>query len=275
MRQNIERALAARHPSRRVVFRNAVDESEWLTLVRDIVALANSGGGVVLFGVTRTGDASGDDLSSLPDIARIVRGVAEWTGGDFDDFEFVDATKQGKIVRALVVGDSPTPLASPEGIVYVRRGPRTVPASTAEIAASIERHVRTAQREWLTAVRRAIRAPAQPEISGPVPIRVVHDTSAPAYRVVDYDKTHPYRQKELLAAFRHQVPDRPVNQFDLLAVRHTHHTDDRPDFSHQSLFGTRQYSQKFLDWLVDAARRDPQFFERARAEYSRQRARHV
>ena len=85
--------------------------------------------------------------------------------------------------------------------------------------------------------------------------------------MIDYDRTHPYRQKELLAAFRARVSSRPINQFDLLSVRHTHAIDANPDFSHKSLFGTRQYSQKFLDWLVGKAESDGAFFSGARASY--------
>ena len=267
MRQNIERALAARRESRRVVFRDSFSDDDWAKLVRDVVALANSGGGVVLFGVTRSGDASGADLTPVPGISQLVERICETTDADFDDLEFVDAMKQGKIVRALVVGPALTPLVI-DGAVLVRHGARSAPATSADIAAAIDRRVKTAQREWLHTMRRAITEP-QAETAR---IRVVEDKNAPAYRLVDYDKTHPYRQKELLAAFRERVPDRQVNQFDLLAIRHMHHTDERPEFSHQSLFGTRQYSQKFLDWLVAQAQRDPQFFEAARAEYSRRRA---
>jgi len=37
------------------------------------------------------------------------------------------------------------------------------------------------------------------------------------------------------------------------------------------MFGTRQYSQKFLDWLVEQAEKDPLFFSSARTEYGRTR----
>ena len=68
-------------------------------------------------------------------------------------------------------------------------------------------------------------------------------------------------------AFRARVPSRPINQFDLLSVRHAHVIDANPDFSHKSLFGTRQYSQKFLDWLVGKAESDGVFFSEARTRY--------
>jgi hypothetical protein len=133
---------------------------------------------------------------------------------------------------------------------------------TEDLAQIVERRVEAARREWLGAVRRVVREP-----EAPVAVRVVEDKRAPAYRVVDYDKTHPYRQKELLAAFRARVPDQPINQFDFLAVRAIHRTDDRPEFTHKPMFGSRQYSESFLDWLVEQARRDPNFFADARQRY--------
>ena len=86
---------------------------------------------------------------------------------------------------------------------------------------------------------------------------------------MDYDKTHPYRAKELLGAFNARHAGAKINQFDLLAVRKTHEIDSNGDFSHKTLFGARQYSEKFLQWLLDRARRDPEFFVSARREYQR------
>jgi len=138
-----------------------------------------------------------------------------------------------------------------------------VPATTEELAKIVQRRVEAARKEWLGAVRRVVKEPEE----RPIAVRVVQDRRAPAYRVVDYDKTHPYRQKELLAAFRARVPEQPINQFDFLAVRTVHKTDDRPELTHKPMFGSRQYSESFLEWLVAQSKRDPQFFADARQKY--------
>ena len=249
MQQNLERALAAGRESRRVAFRERFDAD----VVKDVMAMANSGGGVILF------FALDQSTVNVPDV----------------EFEIVDAIKDSRPVVALIIEEAAMPIVL-NGIVYVRHGAKSEPATTKDLAALIERRVTAHRRSWLSAVRTVVRPRGQPPLSQEIrdsdsptatPIRVVTDPRAPAFRVIDYDKTHPYRQKELLAAFRERVPGRSINQFDLLSVRHTHGIDAKPEFSHKSLFGTRQYSQKFLDWLVREAGADGEFFSNARAAY--------
>lgn len=255
MQQNLERALVASRESRRVGFRERLDAE----VIRDVVAMANSGGGVILFS-----DFDGAPVT-IPDV----------------QFQVVDAVKDSRPVVALIIEEAPVPIVL-NGIVYVRHGAKSEPATTKDLGAVIDRRVSAHRRSWLSAVRSVVRPRAQPALSQEVrdsdsptatPIRVVTDPGAPAFRVIDYDRTHPYRQKELLAAFRERVPGRTINQFDLLSVRHAHGIDAKPEFSHKSLFGTRQYSQKFLDWLVGEAERDAAFFSDARAAYQGRRSR--
>ena len=241
----LERALIATRASRRIELKPTFDLDE-----KDVAALANSGGGVIIFGVSRSGEPTG---AALPSVAE--------AAAQRHDIEFGEAVKFGKRLLIATVPEAPTPVAV-DGVVYVRRGARSAPATTEELAKIVQRRIEEARKEWLGAVRRVVKEPERP-----VAVRVVADRRAPAYRVVDYDRTHPYRQKELLAAFRARVPERSINQFDFLAVRSVHHTDDRPDFTHKPLFGSRQYSESFLEWLVAQARRDPQFFDDARRRY--------
>src|SRR5437763_6591161 len=269
----LERALIATRASRRIELKETFDPDE-----KDIAALANSGGGVVLFGVDRHAAPTGAALPSLAEArARSAGVLAGWMAGvspaaagrrrasrrdgGVPFLEFGEAVKFGKRIVTAIVPEAATPIVC-DGVVYIRRGARSVPATTEELAKIVQRRVDAARREWLGAVRRVVREPERL-----VAVRVVQDRRAPADRMVDYDKTHTYRQKELLAAFRARVPGQPINQFDFLAVRTVHGTDDRPDFTHKPMFGSRQYSESFLDWLVAQARRDPHFFEAARRQY--------
>jgi hypothetical protein len=97
-------------------------------------------------------------------------------------------------------------------------------------------------------------------------IRITTDEHAPLYRAVDFDVTHPYRQKELIAEVNRRLPDeRAINAYEFLAVRRTNEID--PDFVHRPRFGTNQYSETFVEWLVMQIDRDPEFIPRARARY--------
>lgn len=306
MRRNVDRALAAKRESQRVALRETFDvqsDRDWCELLRDVVAMANAGGGAILFGVDLKGRPSGRDVSAAGALERSLPARLDaYAESRLDELEIVPALKDGVPVVALVVGAAPTPMvfsractfetgAGKAGTVFergallFRHGAKSRSATTEDLAAAVERRVSAIRKAWLSAVKRIVHAPEgssievlPPEIKDSdspdaIPIRVVDDPSAPAYRVVDYDRTHPYRQKELLAAFRERAPERSINQFDLLSVRHVHRTDENPEFSHRSLYGTRQYSERFLNWLLENASRDPHFFESARAEYLRRRQR--
>jgi hypothetical protein len=277
--QLIDRALTAQRESRRIEFRDGFDpasERDWTEIVRDVAALANSGGGVILFGVDRSGNPTGSDLAGI-DSEAIAERLYDATGIRID-LEAHDLRKRSQQVVALLVDEAETPLVL-EGRAFFRHGSRSEPGTTADVAAMMNRRLVTERRSWLAAVRRVLREPApilpseirESESPQAVPIRVVDDPRAQAFRLVDYDKTHPYRQKELLAELRLRNPGLNINQFDLLAVRHAHDTDARPEFSHKGLFGTRQYSPKFLDWLQEQITQNPRFLLDAREQYQKAR----
>jgi hypothetical protein len=103
----------------------------------------------------------------------------------------------------------------------------------------------------------------------PTLIRLTTDPTAPLYGQIDPDLSHPYRQKEVVREVNARLDGREVNAFDILSVRRIHEISEEthPDFVHVPKFGSPQYSEAFVTWLVDQDERDPQFFERAKARY--------
>lgn len=301
----VDRALAARRESRRIEFKSAFDvrsTQDWCEIAKDIVALANSGGGVILFGVDNTGKPTGADTTALLEIdpAAIADQIHRYTDSNFADFEILEASKDSHRLAALVIETADTPIvfsrpgaytdaggeqkcAFSQGTVYFRHGAKSEPGTTADIDDAVKRRVNALRRSWLSAVRRVVEAPTRSPVAvlpseirdsdsdEATPIRIVNDPRAQAFRLIDYDKTHPFRQKEVLAALRSRLSDTTINQFDLQAVRHVHNTDGNPDFAHKPVFGTRQYSAKFIDWVVERVRESSRFFEMARQEYIRTR----
>lgn len=272
----LEQALAARRGSRRVALRMEFDpdsRESWRELIRDVAALANSGGGVTLIG-------------KRIEAFQVSETLREYADTDFADLEIVEATRDDKPVVALLVGEATTPIVFTnreigKGVVYVRHGAKSVAATTQDLAAIIDRRVQMVRRSWLTAVKHVVQGSAilplgvlPPEIRDSdspeaTPIRVVEDPNAPAFRLMDFDKSHPFRQKEVLAELRDRLPGIALNAFDLLAVRKVFHIDDNADFSHQTKFGTRQYSPKFVEWLVAQGQKDPEFFQNVRRRFGR------
>lgn len=234
----LDRALAARRSSRRIELKETFSLDD--RLIRDVAAIANSGGGAIVF------------REGAVDVAAIVSKLRDFS--DFGDLQGQD--------RLVIIGEAITPIVI-EGVVYVRHGAKSQPATTADLAKAIDRRIEMVRRSWQSAVTTFVKSP----VGSAMPVRIVDDPRAPRYGVVDYDKTHPFRQKEILSKLRSQGVN--INQFDLLAVRKTHDVDSVAEFSHKTLFGTRQYSAKFLDWLLRQAHADPEFFAKARRDYQR------
>jgi hypothetical protein len=103
----------------------------------------------------------------------------------------------------------------------------------------------------------------------PVNIRVVNDSNAPGYATVDYDRSHPYRGKELLAVVNGRLPEgaKKLNAHDLLAVRRVHQVESQANFYHKGKFSSPQYSDAFADWLLEECWKDEEFFAEARFAY--------
>lgn len=243
----LAKAAAATRSSKYVAFANGGD------LLKDIVALANVGGGVIV-------------TPSPPDVEAIRREL------EFDDVELV-STERGPTLVVGAAGEAPLTLDSHGA--YFRHGARSVPASRDDLRKFVDRRVAAVRKRLIVDIKRVIAAPEGSEIvaiersedeTGERVIRITTDTHAPLYRAVDFDVTHPYRQKELIATVNARLPeDRAINSYDFQAIKRTYEID--PDFTHLPRFGTNQYSETFVEWLVDRIRNDPEFVTRARTHY--------
>lgn len=103
----------------------------------------------------------------------------------------------------------------------------------------------------------------------PLKIRVVNDLNVPGYATLDYDRSHPYRQKDLLVALNQRLPEgtKTINSHDLLAVRRVHQVESKANFYHKGKFSPPQYSDAFADWLVEQYSKNRDFFVDARSAY--------
>jgi hypothetical protein len=237
---------------------------------------------VILVGVRRDGSPSGADVPPLS--AGVLRSAIErYTGTEFRDVEVATVERGGVAVTAVVVGsahEAPIPyVANGASAFYARHGAKSAPATQADLRRFIDRRVKELRREWLSGIRQVVTAPRGSEIvaiertedeEGEAAIRITTDKNAPLFRAVDWDVTHPYRQKELLQEVNALLPDdAEINAYDMQSVRRVHEIDDRtrPDFVHRPRFGYFQYSPQFVDWLVEQYRRDPAFFATARQRY--------
>lgn len=264
--------------------------------------MANSGGGIILIGVEDDGllAPAKNALAALAlDPAVITDKVAKYTGVQFDGFEIVEAMRDAQAVAVIAVQAATGPLifekpgtyaiengkqrtAFGAGTFYVRHGAKSEPGTSADLAKVIARIVQRQRKEWSSGVRKVISAPAGSTVSvhpigvrrsqdpSAALIRVTTDPSAPEYRLLDPDATHPFRQKELIAELNAVLPVKHhINQFDIRAIRIVWDIDNKAHFFHKARFATAQYSPEFRDWLLEQFDREPRFFASAREEFTR------
>src|SRR5437764_9516928 len=88
----------AKNESKSVDFKSAFDpdrSADWCELLKDVVAMANSGGGTILIGVTDDGQCtSGSGALKIlqTDPAKVTDKIAKYTAVQFDFFT-IDAVK--------------------------------------------------------------------------------------------------------------------------------------------------------------------------------------
>jgi hypothetical protein len=284
----LSRATEAKRSSKRVELDETFDPQTpgvWLELVRDVAAIANSGGGVVVL----HGDVEEEQLHEE---------LAHYAEPEFESFEVRDIRRAGRAATAIVVeGVANTPLvftrtgryrnadgdehvAFARGGLYFRHGAKSEPATGADVRDFIKRQLDATRSQWLTNIRQVMHAPDGAEVAvietaerddegRPTLIRLTTDPHAPLYGQVDPDRSHPYRQKEVIREANERLLGVSVNAFDVLSVRRVHAISEetRPEFVHVPKFGSPQYSDAFVDWLVSEFERDPGFFTRAKTNY--------
>jgi len=298
----LNKGLTAKRESKYVEFKESFDPSspaEWCEIIKDIAALANSGGGVIVIGVDNVGTPTGVDVAPIlaEDPATVTDKINKYTGYQFTEFEITECEKDGHTLAAIkifpvqfplvfqnpgqyAVGDGKQKTAFSRGTVYFRHGAKSEPGNTDDIRKTVERKLETIRREWLQGVRKVVKAPpgAQVNVMPPeiiqttdraaIPIRIVDDPSAPPYRVIDPDVSHPYRQKELIDKVNKGLPKGvKINAYDVLTVRRVHDIGSQKTFCHTPKFGTSQYSDTFVGWLLDCYRADNDFFVNARKTF--------
>ena len=300
--EDLRLALQARRESRRLDFKESFDPSrtgDWCEIVKDLIAMANSGGGCLVFGVKDDGSAAATTVESILslDPAQVTDKVAKYTGVQFDGFEVHEGQRDGRRVAVLLVrgaefpipfskagnyerGDGRQSTSFQPGTVYFRHGAKSEPGTAEDIRRSIERVVKREQKAWLGGIKKVVTAPRgyhvevlspqavldRPGASGAV--RLTSDPSAPAVLRLHPDDTHPFRRKEVVAEVNSRLGGRAtINPYDIQRVKETYAIDDgsHPDFYYKSKHAAPQYSHEFVNWVIQQFERSPTFFSEARS----------
>lgn len=82
------------------------------------------------------------------------------------------------------------------------------------------------------------------------------------------DITHPHRLKEVLQLVNQRLNGRKtVNPYDIQVVRKIYRIESKSNYYYKSKFASPQYSNAFVDWLIEQFDNDPYFFDKARQKY--------
>jgi hypothetical protein len=280
----LTRAQQAARSSKRVALTQTFEPVQ---VVRDIAAMANAGGGVIVL----------DGVAGV-DEEEIHEQLAQYAEPEFEGFHVEGISRNGRPTTAVVVEESgSTPLvftrqgryraqdgsehvAFARGGLYFRHGAKSEQATGIDVRDFIRRQLDATRTQWLHNIRQVMHAPDGAEVAvvetaerdeegRPTLIRLTTDPHAPLYGQVDPDQSHPYRQKEVIREVNARLGEGAVNAFDVLSVRRVHQISEetRPEFVHVPKFGSPQYSDAFVDWLVGEQERDPEFFVRAKTAY--------
>jgi hypothetical protein len=302
----LDKARKLKRESRYIDFKERFDpasDGEWIELIKDFAAMANSGGGAIVIGVKDNGQVSGEDLSAVLKIDPAVMGdkVHSYTGEHFADFEIHPTTRSGKQIAVIEVGpavDAPLAFIKPgtyvpagrdkpkfafrEGTVYFRHGAKSQPGNATDFRHFIERRLDEVRERWLGGIRRVVEAPAGTQVAvlqetahdpegQPTEIRLTQDPRAPTFGMLDPGDTHPYRRTEVIEEVNKRLPkSKQINGHDIVCVRLAHgiSADTHPDFMYDPPWGgSALYSEAFVDWLVEQYKKDKSFFDTARQTY--------
>jgi hypothetical protein len=186
MTANLETALAATAETDAFDFKISFDAAApgaWCELVKDLVAIGNSGGGSILIGVDRNGHTVGAPVGSQKalDPAAIGDQVRKYTGGSDPRCSVHYLDRQGRNVLVILIASVRTPVAFEQagtyagvrknecafqaGSFYFRRNTKSAPGTTEDLAVFIEREVARRREEWLGSIRQVMEAPAGSRIA--------------------------------------------------------------------------------------------------------------
>jgi hypothetical protein len=130
------------------------------------------------------------------------------------------------------------------------------------------------RREWFAGIVKVVEAPpgSHVEVTPPAavdvassPVRLVNDPSAPAFRQVSVDETHPFRQKEVAAEVNVRLAGaKAIIPYHIQCVRQAYGIEGNPTFAYKIKHSSTRYSQAFVDWILQQHNENAEFFEDAR-----------
>lgn len=296
----LAKAIQAKRESKHIDFKemfNPSSKSDWCEILKDIIAMANSGGGIILIGLKNNGEPAKTDVSEILKIdqAVVLDKIYSYTKVNFSDIEIVELKRGDYTIAAFDIGPTKTPIVFTQpgtyaisekqqktafgvGTVYFRHGSKSELGNTDDLVNAIDRRLKEIRKEWFDGVRKVVQAPVGSSVNilpsevqesaspKAIPIRIVEDSNAPEYHIADPNKEWPYRQMDVVPELNKRLNfSTPISPYDIWAVRRIYGTDKQRKFYYKSVGNSSpQFSNAFVDWLEVSCKEDPDFFTKAR-----------
>lgn len=305
----LERAENARRESKYLEFKREFDVNSpaaWCEVIKDIVAFANSDGGIIVFGVNNDGSASGFDLSLVLnlDLANITNKRLSYTNHQFEGIEIIEVERAGSKIAAFIISgtDMPIPFVRPgtydagggkqksafaQGTVYFRHSAKSEPGNYEDFRKWRDGALEKVRSEWLGGIRKVVEAPVghaitvvssppsskagAPRLEGmAITAKLSAGPGAVQFVPQNTEEIWPYRQKDLLERINKELSMQPsVNGHDILCINSSLNVlKAHPEFAYKPhRLASPQYNDKYANWIIAQYKADPRYFQRMREEY--------
>lgn len=177
----LQRAQIATRESKYIDFKREFDPSSaeaWCEVIKDIAAFANSGGGIIIFGVADDGSDTKMDATPLLayDTADITNRIARYTNYQFCELEVVEIRRGRSLHAAFLVSpvDIPMIFAKPgtydigggrqktafaQGTIYFRHGSKSEHGNRDDLSSWRDREVERVRKSWMGGIRKVVERP--------------------------------------------------------------------------------------------------------------------
>jgi hypothetical protein len=214
--------------------------------------------------------------------------IKKYTMQNFADFEVIEAKKDGHTVAIFLINPPGSPLvfekpgtypvennrqhtAFSKGTICFRHGAKSECGTTDDLRKFISQRVREMQDQLVKGMRRVSEAPrgtARAGLDGAVAVRMTLNPDAQGVIAVDRHEIFPYRQKDIIERLKKALPAGLVpNTYDLQAINKIHKIAADKNLSWQPDFSSRQYSEAFVEWIVDKVSNEKKFLKRTRRRF--------
>lgn len=278
----MERASQAKKESRHVEFKVTIESESsgsLCELIKDIVAIANTGGGIIVFGVNDDGFSCDRFEGFTLDTGELCGRIQKYTGALFSEMEIIDIERSGKTRPALLVGASTTAMvfvkpgtydtgggkqktAFAQGTLYFRHGAKSEHAFQEDLTHWIDRELSRIRKEGLGGIRKVVEAPAGRPVGIVVPhnansaaltVRIGNDPNAVSVVPSNAEEIWPYRQKELIERVNTLLSGAKINSHDVQCINRSLNVfGGHPEFAyrpHSKMPG--QYSERYVRWMIE------------------------